>query len=52
MKHFLLARRLVAAGARFVTCTFSFWDWDGSNWMASPETRRLSRSGGLSRMPH
>lgn len=32
MKHFLLARRLVEAGARFVTCTFSFWDWHGSNF--------------------
>ncbi len=32
MKHFLLARRLVEAGVRFVTCSFSFWDWHGSNF--------------------
>ncbi len=32
MEHFLLARRLVEAGARFVTCSFSFWDWHGSNF--------------------
>lgn len=32
MEQFLLARRLVEAGARCVTVSFSFWDWHGSNF--------------------
>ena len=32
MEHFLLARRLVEAGVRVVTLSFSFWDWHGSNF--------------------
>ena len=31
-QQFLLARRLVEAGARFVTASYSFWDWHGSNF--------------------
>ena len=32
MQHFLLARRLVEAGVRCVTVSFSFWDWHGGNF--------------------
>jgi len=32
MEQFLLARRLVEAGARCVTVSFSFWDWHGGNF--------------------
>jgi hypothetical protein len=32
MEQFLLARRLVEAGARCVTLSFSFWDWHGGNF--------------------
>jgi len=32
MEHFLLARRLVEAGVRCVTLSFSFWDWHGNNF--------------------
>ncbi|MCZ6792061.1 MAG: DUF1501 domain-containing protein [Planctomycetota bacterium] len=31
-QQFLLARRLVEAGARFVTLSYSFWDWHGGNF--------------------
>ena len=31
-EQFLLARRLVEAGARMVTLSYSFWDWHGSNF--------------------
>lgn len=31
-EQFLLARRLVEAGARVVTLSYSFWDWHGSNF--------------------
>ncbi len=31
-QQFLLARRLVEAGARMVTLSYSFWDWHGSNF--------------------
>lgn len=30
--HFLMARRLVEAGARVVTCAFSRWDFHGDNF--------------------
>jgi len=30
-QNFLVARRLVEAGARVVTVNYSFWDWHGSN---------------------
>jgi len=32
MGDFLVARRLVEAGVRFVTLTFSFWDWHSQNF--------------------
>ena len=32
MGQFLLARRLVEAGVRCVTVSFSFWDWHGGNF--------------------
>ncbi len=31
MEQFLIARRLVEAGARFVTVAFGFWDYHGNN---------------------
>lgn len=31
-EQFLLARRLVEAGARCVTLSYSFWDWHGANF--------------------
>lgn len=31
-QQFLLARRLIEAGARCVTLTYSFWDWHGANF--------------------
>jgi hypothetical protein len=31
-QQFLMARRLVEAGARVVTCAFGFWDYHGSNF--------------------
>lgn len=37
MEQFLLARRLVEAGARCVTVSFSFWDWHGSNFQSARE---------------
>jgi hypothetical protein len=35
MQQFLAARRLVEAGARCVTLSFSFWDYHGSNFALS-----------------
>ena len=32
MENFLIARRLVEAGARVVTLNFSRWDWHGGNF--------------------
>ena len=32
LDQFLLARRLVEAGARCVTLSFTFWDWHGGNF--------------------
>ncbi len=32
MEHFLMARRLVEAGVRCVTLSFSFWDFHGQNF--------------------
>jgi Protein of unknown function (DUF1501) len=34
MEHFLMARRLVEAGARCVTVAFSRWDWHGQTFAA------------------
>ena len=31
-EQFLVARRLVEAGARVVTVSYSFWDWHGNNF--------------------
>jgi len=31
-QQFLMARRLVEAGARVVTCAFGFWDYHGNNF--------------------
>ena len=31
--QFLAARRLVEAGVRFVTLSYGFWDWHGSNFV-------------------
>jgi hypothetical protein len=31
-EQFLVARRLVEAGVRFVTLSYGFWDWHGSNF--------------------
>lgn len=36
-EQFLLARRLVEAGARVVTLSYSFWDWHGSNFKLARE---------------
>ncbi|MED6300109.1 MAG: DUF1501 domain-containing protein [Verrucomicrobiota bacterium] len=35
--QFLTARRLVEAGARVVTLSYSFWDWHGSNFKRAKE---------------
>ncbi|MBV64481.1 MAG: hypothetical protein CMP45_08215 [Rickettsiales bacterium] len=35
--QFLIARRLVEAGARVVTLSYSFWDWHGSNFSRAKE---------------
>ncbi len=36
-EQFLLARRLVEAGARVVTLSYSFWDWHSSNFKRGKE---------------
>lgn len=36
-EQFLLARRLVEAGVRVVTLSYSFWDWHGSNFRIAKE---------------
>ena len=36
-EQFLLARRLVEAGVRVVTLSYSFWDWHGQNFKAARE---------------
>ena len=36
-EQFLLARRLVEAGVRVVTVSYSFWDWHGSNFRIAKE---------------
>lgn len=37
MGHFLMARRLVEAGVRCVSVSFSFWDWHGRNFRHARE---------------
>lgn len=39
VENFCLARRLVEAGARFVSLNFSRWDWHGSDGMNYPKCR-------------
>jgi len=36
-EQFLVARRLVEAGVRVVTVSYSFWDWHGSNFKRAKE---------------
>lgn len=36
-QNFLVARRLVEAGARVVTVNYSFWDWHGNNFKTAEE---------------
>jgi uncharacterized protein (DUF1501 family) len=36
-QQFLMARRLVEAGVRCVTLSYSFWDWHGSNFRRARE---------------
>lgn len=36
-EQFLIARRLVEAGARCVTVSYSFWDWHGRNFKRAKE---------------
>ena len=45
MSHFLMARRLVEAGARVVTCAFSRWDWHGKNFEAGRQDMPLLDQG-------
>ncbi|HEY1784497.1 MAG TPA: DUF1501 domain-containing protein, partial [Pirellulales bacterium] len=45
MSHFLLARRLVEAGARVVTCAFSRWDWHSQNFQACRQDMPLLDQG-------
>ena len=43
--QFLTARRLVEAGARVVTLSYSFWDWHGSNFKRAREDFPLLDQG-------
>ena len=45
MEHFLMARRLVEAGARCVTCAFSRWDWHGGNFRRGREDMPMLDQG-------
>lgn len=36
-EQFLIARRLVEAGARVITVSYSFWDWHGQNFKRAKE---------------
>ena len=40
VRNFLIARRLVEAGARVVSMNFSRWDWHGGDGMNFPRTRQ------------
>ncbi len=43
VENFCIARRLVEAGARFVSLNYSRWDWHGGDGMNYPEVaRRIS----------
>ena len=39
IENFCIARRLVEAGARFVSLNYSRWDWHGSDGMNYPKSR-------------
>ena len=39
IENFCLARRLVEAGARFVSLNYSRWDWHGPDGMNFPKSR-------------
>ena len=39
VRNFLVARRLVEAGARVVSMNYSRWDWHGGDGMNFPRTR-------------
>ena len=39
VENFCVARRLVEAGARFVSMNYSRWDWHGSDGMNFPKSR-------------
>jgi len=39
IENFCLARRLVEAGARYVSLNYSRWDWHGSDGMNYPKSR-------------
>ena len=43
--NFLIARRLISAGARCVTLAFSRWDWHGANFRQGREDMPLLDSG-------
>lgn len=45
LEQFLLARRLVEAGARFVTVAFGFWDYHGSNHKIAREDLPMLDTG-------
>ncbi len=45
LEHFLIARRLVEAGARCVTLAFSRWDWHGGNFKRGREDMPLLDQG-------
>ena len=45
MEHFLMARRLVEAGTRCVTCAFSRWDWHGRTFRAAREDMPMLDQG-------
>ncbi|MBS0264560.1 MAG: DUF1501 domain-containing protein, partial [Planctomycetes bacterium] len=40
VENFCLARRLVEAGARYVSLNYSRWDWHGGDGMNFPESRK------------
>ena len=45
LEHFLMARRLVEAGARCVTLAFSRWDWHGKNFDAGRQDMPMLDQG-------
>lgn len=45
LTNFLIARRLISAGARCVTMSFSRWDWHGANFKQGREDMPLLDQG-------